>query len=214
MTARGPPGTGPCAARLRNWPGSEDEGPLLPRPAGVQHIDNRRPWDNGRSALSLARVWCTSLADTRYDSGQQVNVLTDTETHGATVTRNQANVSTRISAVWTFESGYAGGDATPVPVMAVRFSPALDNTNTAPAGRFTFPLAVEGATGGVTALAVQVSYDEGTTWQPAGLVANRDGWQATVTHPTGAHYVALRVQVTDGHADTVQETIMRAYRIG
>lgn len=125
-----------------------------------------------------------------------------------------ADTSTRISAAWTFESGFTGEGPSVVPIMALRFSPAVNRANTAPAGRqFTIPIRVEGAVGGVKALAVQVSYDGGVTWRKATVTKSGGVWQARVTHPAGAGHVALRAQATDGKGNTVQETIIRAYHI-
>ena len=75
-------------------------------------------------------------------------------------------------------------------------------------------MTVESAVDGVQTLAVQVSYDDGATWQPAGLRRSGGGWSATVTHPAGTGHVALRAQATDGRGSTVQQTIIRAYHFG
>ncbi|MGE5827146.1 MAG: hypothetical protein ACM30G_02130, partial [Micromonosporaceae bacterium] len=132
----------------------------------------------------------------------------------ADVTRGYGDVSTRISVAWTFESGWTGEEYAAVPVMAVRYRPTLDVTNTAPAGhRFTIPVTVEGAAGGVQTLAVQVSYDDGVSWRPASLTRSRDGWSASVTHPAGPGHVSLRAQATAGRGAPVQQTIIRAYHI-
>ena len=67
---------------------------------------------------------------------------------------------------------------------------------------------------GEVTLAVQFSYDDGLTWQPAELKRSRDGWSAKVTHPAGTGHVSLRAQATDGRGATVQQTIIRAYHFG
>jgi hypothetical protein len=132
----------------------------------------------------------------------------------ADVTRDSADVSTRLSVVWTFESGWTGAEYAEVPLMAVRYRPVLDGSNTAPAGRrFTIPVTVDGGVDGVQTLAVQVSYDDGLTWLPADLTRSRDGWFATVNHPAGTGHVALRAQATDGRGGTVHQTIIRAYHL-
>jgi hypothetical protein len=124
-----------------------------------------------------------------------------------------SDVSTSVSGAWTFQSGYLP-EASVVPIVTARFSPILDDTNAAPAGhRFTIPVGIDGAVGGVRTLAVQVSYDDGVTWLPATVTESRDGWLAGVDHPAGAGHVALRAQVTDGAGNTGQVTIIRAYHI-
>ena len=60
----------------------------------------------------------------------------------------------------------------PLPLLAVRFAPELDDHNAAPAGRrFTFPVYVQrngsAKPGRVDTPMVEVSYDDGTTWTAA-----------------------------------------------
>jgi hypothetical protein len=56
-----------------------------------------------------------------------------------------------------------------MPLLAVRFAPTLDDRNAAPAGkRSTTPVSAErnrAAPGSVHTPTVEVSYDDGTTWQ-------------------------------------------------
>ena len=128
-------------------------------------------------------------------------------------------LTTRSRVAWTFRSGHVDG-AVPqrLPVSAVRFTPALDATSSAPAGRaFSLPVTVQTqprATGGrTTRLTVEVSYDDGRSWQSAG-VTGRDGtWQARVRHPRGAGFVSLRAAATDSRGNRVTEELIRAYRI-
>lgn len=129
-------------------------------------------------------------------------------------TRDYADLSTRVSATWTFRS--AGTDEiSPVPLVGVRFNPAVDLAGSAPAGvRYPIPLALEGVTGGVSALAVQVSFDDGATWQPASVSQSHGSWRAVVTHPAGNGHVSLRAQLTDGNGSGFDVTVIRAYRIG
>jgi hypothetical protein len=59
--------------------------------------------------------------------------------------------------------------------------------------------------------AVQVSYDDGATWQPVHLVRSRDQWLAVVAHPKDAKFVSLKAQANDASGNTVDQTIIRAY---
>jgi hypothetical protein len=134
-------------------------------------------------------------------------------------TRGAGDLTTRLSAAWTFRSGHADGDG-PVrlPLSAVRFTPALDADNAAPAGRaFDLPVTVEGQPGAAaartTGLAVEISYDDGATWSKASLRTVPAGWTATVRHPAGAGFASLRATATDAAGATVTETILRAYRL-
>ncbi|MEO3819284.1 S8 family serine peptidase [Plantactinospora sp. B24E8] len=130
-----------------------------------------------------------------------------------------AQLSTRVSASWTFRSGRpADGRIQHLPVQAVRFAPDLDGRNAAPAGReFRMPVRVQRQAGadpaGCASLTVDVSYDDGRTWRPVRLVGTGADRVAVLTHPTGAGFVSLRAAATDTAGNTVQQTIIRAYRL-
>ncbi|SPL96485.1 peptidase S8 and S53, subtilisin, kexin, sedolisin [[Actinomadura] parvosata subsp. kistnae] len=124
-----------------------------------------------------------------------------------------ATLSTRVSATWTFHS-----DTTPaltrLPVSVVRFTPALDAHNTAPAGRrFTVPVTVHRLPGSTATrprtLSVEVSYDDGATWQKAQV----RGPAIVLRHPDTPGFVSLRAKSTDMTGNTVEQTVIRAYRI-
>jgi subtilisin family serine protease len=139
-----------------------------------------------------------------------------------------ATLSTRVSGVWTFRSGHVAGD-TParLPVSVVRFSPALDAENSAPSGRrFTVPVTVQPLAGStarpVKKLSVEVSYDDGATWAKAenhgSAAAPRDpaginGSAIVLRHPAGDGFVSLRARAVDKAGNTVEQTVIRAYRI-
>jgi subtilisin family serine protease len=129
------------------------------------------------------------------------------------------DLTTKVEAVWTFRSDHANG-AAPVrlPLPAVRFMPALDANNAAPADRaFAIPVTVEAQAGTTAAkvkqLTVDVSYDDGATWSKAALAAARGGWIAMVRHPREGAFVSLRASATDATGNTVRQTIIHAYRL-
>jgi hypothetical protein len=105
-------------------------------------------------------------------------------------------------AAWTFESGEGV-----LPTLNVRFTPHLDPTNHAPAGRpLTLPVEVKGG----TALTVDVSYDAGATWVPAPLRPTHTGWVTQVTPPRGAADISLRAHATDAVGNEVEQVMTRA----
>ncbi|WP_433433188.1 S8 family serine peptidase [Nonomuraea sp. CA-141351] len=125
-----------------------------------------------------------------------------------------ATLTTRNSTAWTFRSEHTGEDDKPLPVSVVRFSPALDARNTAPSGEtYRIPVRVERQQGStadkVRDLTVKVSYDDGATWSPAQI---RNG-QVTVNHPSAEGFVSLRAKAADTAGNTVEQTVIRAYRI-
>ena len=123
-------------------------------------------------------------------------------------------LSTHNRLVWTFRSGHVDGTTeVPLPVSVVRFTPALDDHSTAPAGRaFPMPVQVVAQDGAapLVDLAVEVSYDDGQTWQEAPVRGN--GRLLVPHHPAGDGFVSLRVSAADADGNTVEQTIIRAYR--
>jgi hypothetical protein len=129
----------------------------------------------------------------------------------------EAGRSTRISADWTFASSTVTGTyPAQLPLLAVRFAPKLDGHHRAPAGRpFAFAMYVQrnGAARAtcVHSPTVQVSYDDGRTWQSAHVLLSGHQWRVQVTHPAHARFVALRATARDYSGNTVRQTIIRAY---
>jgi hypothetical protein len=63
-------------------------------------------------------------------------------------------------------------------------------------------------------LTVAVSYDDGRTWQPTVLTRASDGtWTAQLQHPNRAGFVSLRARAIDQSGNSVEQTIIHAYRI-
>ena len=130
-----------------------------------------------------------------------------------------AEVSTEVSATWTFRSAHVPeAEFTPLPVMAVRFGPDLDENNTARAGRpLLLPVWVqrqaEAAPAKVSDLRLDVSYDDGATWRSVPVARTGSGGWRSVQHPSSASFVSLRAGATDSVGNSVQQTILRAYRL-
>ncbi len=126
-------------------------------------------------------------------------------------------LSTAVSTTWTFNSGHVdGSDPVPLPVSVVRFSPSLDLDNAAPHGAFRIPFAVMTQAGSAAAPArtvrVQVSFDDGGTWRTAEMDEDDGGFVAQTDRPGGTGFVSLRAAETDLSGNTVEQTIIRAYR--
>ncbi|MBP2330010.1 subtilisin family serine protease [Kibdelosporangium banguiense] len=130
-----------------------------------------------------------------------------------------AELSTAVQTTWTFASEtVAGNTPAPLPLLVVRFAPLLDDNNRAPAGKpFMIPVYAQRngttSTEGVQTPSIQVSYDDGETWRPAGVSRFGSRWMALVDHPAGAKYVSLKARTQDAAGNAVDQTIIRAYAL-
>ncbi|GAB3877483.1 hypothetical protein GCM10029964_026660 [Kibdelosporangium lantanae] len=127
-----------------------------------------------------------------------------------------SDVSTTVRATWTFRSEHTTGTA-PVrlPISTLRFTPALDATNSATAGEslivpITFQQQASGTGTLPRTLTVEASFDGGLTWSAAPVVANVF---AVVQHPNDATSVSLRAKATDRSGNSVEETLLNAYKL-
>jgi subtilisin family serine protease len=124
-------------------------------------------------------------------------------------------LSTRTSLAWTFRSGHVDGEPEVLPVSVLRFTPGLDAHNAAPAGRsYLVPMAIVpqpgSVNGGLTGLTVDVSYDDGQTWRQVPVLGGR---MVLLRHPAADGFVSLRARATEADGNSVEQTIIRAYRI-
>ncbi|MEU0534445.1 S8 family serine peptidase [Amycolatopsis tolypomycina] len=137
--------------------------------------------------------------------------------HSEAVRSGSAELSTKVTADWTFRSGTVpGAEVRPIPLMAVRFTPWLDDHNRAPGGvPFVVPVRVEHTDqqARITSLTVRVSYDDGGTWQAVPVWRGDGQWLAGLRHPAGAAFVSLRATAIDSAGNTVDQTIIRGYRL-
>ncbi|GIH13016.1 S8 family peptidase [Rugosimonospora africana] len=136
----------------------------------------------------------------------------------ATVTSPISQISTTITSDWTFQSEHVDGDqAAVLPLLNVRYTPALDAHNHArPGEHYLIPVAVSRQPGAGTAtiakLTVEASDDDGKTWSEAPLARNGGGWVATVDNPGGGS-VSLRAHAQDTDGNELDQTIIRAYLV-
>ncbi|MGP3980454.1 S8 family serine peptidase [Streptomyces sp. KR80] len=117
----------------------------------------------------------------------------------------------------TFESSRGAG-TTELPLLTVRASGAFDRAGQAPAGRrFALTLRVETPEGAASTTtgkpALQVSFDDGKTWQPVRVDGQRNRAVAIIDHPAGPGFASLRMSAQDAAGNTVQQTMIRAYAI-
>jgi len=124
-----------------------------------------------------------------------------------------SEVSTKVSAAWTFRSAAKDVEEQRVPLSVIRFQPRLDDLNAAPAGRLLrVPLVVKqntgAANGQVRRIQVDASFDDGKTWRRVPVV----GDSALVLNGK-AGFASLRAKATDSKGNTSEVTVIRAYKI-
>jgi len=113
----------------------------------------------GRARRPARASFVTPRADGRY----RVEIDTTHPTFALT---------THSTVAWTFTAPTGSGTtATVLPLSTARLMPVLDDTDTAPGGAYQIPMTVQpqpGSTAPTTrAVTLDVSYDDGVTWQPA-----------------------------------------------
>ncbi|TDE01489.1 S8 family serine peptidase [Jiangella asiatica] len=111
-----------------------------------------------------------------------------------------------------------------LPVIMLGYEVPLDLFNRAPADRgFGFTVSTDRAVGysgsaEVTGMTVDVSYDDGATWEPARVIPRpRDGeFMVRTNHPKLADtsgFASLRVEAWDDEGNRTTQTIDRAYAL-
>jgi subtilisin family serine protease len=160
------------------------------------------------------------VAESPYPGYVYTVLPPETATYTARTTATHAGpLSSRVDAEWTFRTGHTDGeDPTAIPGLAVRFAPDLDDHNAAKAGKkFRFPVYVQrnGAQqpGRVNTPVVEISYDDGKTWQKVRLSRHHGQWTAEVNHPRNAEFASLRWSVSDADGNSAKATILHAYAL-
>jgi hypothetical protein len=132
------------------------------------------------------------------------------------VRQSMFELTTREKLVWTFESAHVPQDETQsLPLLTARFRPELDEHGRAARGGVCVPFEI-GRFGAenrphVEEPSVEVSYDDGETWQRARVERSGPEWNACLDHPRRADYVSLRAKVRDRDGNGLEQTLIRAY---
>jgi hypothetical protein len=74
-------------------------------------------------------------------------------------------------------------------------------------------LAAAVGTGRIVGATLDVSFDDGATWQPAQLSRAGDGWSADFQALHGG-YVSLRASAWDSAGNKITQEVIRAYGLG
>ena len=210
-----------------NTPGHFSEG-LEPDPPGTTVSGSYQIRQNGTSVASGALTDGPAFAEATLTP----DPATVAVTIKAARTGSAYPLSTRTVTTWTWRTSHESGSTLPAgwycadgtadcdaePMMTLEYDVArLALDGTAPAGRQTLGLAlghIQPAAGAaITGVKAQVSFDGGTTWQPATVTGSGTSYQASYTAPADS-LVTLKVTATDAAGGQISETITSAYRTG
>jgi subtilisin family serine protease len=127
-----------------------------------------------------------------------------------------SSFETDVRATWTFTSEQPDQGSRALPLLVVRATTAVDDRGAAPAGGLhLLQLEVERLhpdAAPLSRLELEVSRDDGATWQPVPVLRVGNHGVAIVRHPD-AGFVSLRTRATDAAGNGVSQTVLRAYRV-
>ncbi|MDJ1133139.1 S8 family serine peptidase [Streptomyces iconiensis] len=162
----------------------------------------------GKSKGSGAYAWDASPEERTY------KVTTDT-----TMDADRWRLATKGHSEWTFRSAETPATSeTKLPLLNLGYDVETDGYGDVRGGRKLpvriFAEYVEGAadTGTIKAGTLEVSYDDGATWQSVKLKAShgKASWKGKLSVPKGADHVSLRASVTDDRGGAVKQELVRA----
>ncbi|MDX3073983.1 S8 family serine peptidase [Streptomyces sp. MI02-7b] len=114
---------------------------------------------------------------------------------------------------WSFQSSTA--DDQPIPLVQLDYDTAVDLAGWAKrTSDFSVKPVVLGsddAKDGVSSVKLEVSYDDGASWQPQELRAAKGTWQAQLHAPARAGYVSIRVTAKQHNGGGITQTVTRAF---
>ncbi|MCX5557467.1 S8 family serine peptidase [Streptomyces sp. NBC_00038] len=198
-----------------NTPGWGDSGP--------DHTGFGDVWSADNGMTQFTEVYQDgTLVDRRMSSGAYVwdapadehtyKVVTDT-----TLDADRWKLSTKGHSEWTFKSAATPEDRwTFLPLLNLGYDVDTDLTGDVRGGSRVpvgiYAEYVKGATdtGTIGGGKLEVSYDDGKTWQTVKLGAGKASWRGTLTVPRDAEYISLRASASDDRGGSVSQEIIRA----
>ncbi|WP_051386363.1 S8 family serine peptidase [Actinokineospora inagensis] len=159
----------------------------------------------------------TKVGDWTNPTPATFNVPADEGTYRLTAdavrTPGTGDASTHVTAAWTFKSSHTDAD-TALPISTLRVLAPVDANNSAAKDKlFVIPFALQPqATTDYQSpktLTVEVSYDSGKTWTKVPVFFNT----ALLHHPNATGTVSLRAVATDKAGQTVELTVLDAYKL-
>ncbi|MCS0825514.1 S8 family serine peptidase [Cytobacillus firmus] len=128
------------------------------------------------------------------------------------------NTSVRTHTEWTFWSQKQGEFQAALPLISIDYKVDTDMSGNSTAGKkIKLDLSAVQITdapenGQIKGAALEVSFDEGKTWEAAKLVSKGNGWSAEIKHPNKkGTSVSLRASAWDDAGNRVNQEIIKAY---
>jgi hypothetical protein len=122
--------------------------------------------------------------------------------------------STTTKTEWSFTSGHATEEQE-IPLVQLDYGTNLDVMGRAErrTDLSILPTVLGGtsAEGKVSSVGLEVSYDDGRTWQRHTPKRKKDAWQASLNAPSNAQYVSIRVTARQPNGSGITQTITRAF---
>lgn len=131
---------------------------------------------------------------------------------------NWSDTSVRTSTTWRFASARTDRTGEVLPLVQVGYALDADSHNALPAGA-SYPLDLTvgyqpgGSGPGRFTTQVEVSFDDGTTWQPARVKRSGSRLRAEIPAADEPGFASVRVVVTDADGNRITQQIDRAWKI-
>ncbi|MFD5065591.1 S8 family serine peptidase [Streptomyces sp. NPDC058394] len=122
--------------------------------------------------------------------------------------------STHTLTEWNFTSAASGAEAADsLPLIQLDYGVDTDTSGRADrhAGLTVTTSHLPGTTAAIDKPSLEVSYDDGKTWQRADLDRSGNGWNTSLHAPASAGFATLRVTARDNAGNSVSQTITRAF---
>ncbi|MGC4943527.1 S8 family serine peptidase [Kribbella sp. DT2] len=124
------------------------------------------------------------------------------------------DLTPEFDARWTFRSQDTGDQTVQLPLPTVRYRPAVDATNQVrrtPVSKLPLEFVTSQGPVDPKKVELQVSGDDGRSWQPAKVVRSGRSFVAVFRTPPGATSVSLKVKATAADQSTAELSTIRAY---
>jgi subtilisin family serine protease len=131
---------------------------------------------------------------------------------------NWSDTSTRTHTTWHFASARTDESGSVLPLIQVDYGLDTDAYNAVPADT-SYPLWLspdyqpEAHGPGRFTVQVEVSLDDGATWQPADVERAGNRWRAEMPAASGPGFVSVRVSATDADGNRITQQINRAWKV-